>query len=272
MAPGSLAEDARGDDRGGVRARQPLALLVDEEHPVGVAVEGEADVGARLEHPGLQVDQVLGLDRVGGVVRERAVELAVQDLEVERQAVEHGGHDEAAHAVGGVGDDLQRPQGDDVDERADVGGEVGEQVDAADRRPPAAGGLEPGGGHGLDLAEAGVLADRLGAGEAQLDAVVLRRVVAGGEHGAGRVEVAGGEVDEVGRGQAEVDDVEALVEHALGEGRGQLDARRPHVAGRRGRASAPSASAAKRAKAAPMRRHTVGVELVGRQCPGCRRP
>ena len=72
-----------------VEPGQRLALLVDEEHPVGVAVEGQADVGADLEHPGLEVAQVLGLDRVGRVVRERAVELAVQDLEVERQAVEH---------------------------------------------------------------------------------------------------------------------------------------------------------------------------------------
>ena len=80
---------------------------------------------------------------------------------------------------------------------------------------------------------------------------------------AGRVEVAGGEVGEVGRGQAEVDDVEALAEHALGERRRR--ARRP--IGRMSRATstrvAPSRSAAKRAKAAPMRRQSVGVELVG---------
>ena len=38
----------------------------------------------RLEHPGLEVALVLGLDRVGRVVREGAVELAVHDLEVER--------------------------------------------------------------------------------------------------------------------------------------------------------------------------------------------
>ncbi len=78
----------------------------------------------------LQVDQVLGLDRVGGVVRERAVELREQDLEVEGQLREHAGDDEAAHAVGGVGDDLERPQRREVDEATHVVGEVGEQVAA----------------------------------------------------------------------------------------------------------------------------------------------
>ena len=47
---------------------------------------------------------------------------------------------------------------------------------------------------------------------------------------AGRLEAAGGVVDEVGRGQAEVDDVEALRRDAVGERGGELDAGRPHVA------------------------------------------
>ena len=69
-----------------VEPDRPLALLVDQEHPVGVAVEGQPDVGADLEHPGLQVGLVLRLDRVGRVVGEGAVELAVDDLEIEREA------------------------------------------------------------------------------------------------------------------------------------------------------------------------------------------
>ena len=56
----------------------------------------------------------------------------------------------------------------------------------------------------------GVLADGLGAGAAQLDAVVGGRVVAGGEHRAGAVEQPGGEVQLIGRGQPDPDDVEAL--------------------------------------------------------------
>src|SRR5690606_23596851 len=78
--------------------------------------------------------------------------------------------------------------------------------------------------------EAGVLADRAGAGQAELDAVVLGRVVRGGEHRPRGVEAARGEVQEVGRAQPHVHDVQALALDALGEGGGQLDAARPHVA------------------------------------------
>ena len=105
---GFLGQHALGDDRGGDRAGDRLAEVVDEEDPIGVAVEGEADVGARLEDPRLEVDEVVGVERVGRVVREVAVELAVHDLDVDRQRREHGGDDEATHAVGGVGHDLQR--------------------------------------------------------------------------------------------------------------------------------------------------------------------
>jgi hypothetical protein len=90
---------------------QELGLLVDEEHPVGVAVEGQADIGADLEHPGLEVALVLGLDRVGRMVREGAVELAVHDLDVEGQALEDLGGHVTAHAVGRVGHDLQAGAG-----------------------------------------------------------------------------------------------------------------------------------------------------------------
>ena len=53
-----------------------------------------------------------------------------------------------------------------------------------------------------DGGQPGVLPDRGGAGPAHLDAVVLRRVVAGGEHRAGHVQRAGGEVQQVGGAQA----------------------------------------------------------------------
>ena len=52
VAPGSLSSTPRGDERGGERAGHAAALLVDEEHAVGVTVEREPDVGAGLEHPG----------------------------------------------------------------------------------------------------------------------------------------------------------------------------------------------------------------------------
>ena len=76
----------------------------------------------------------------------------------------------------------------------------------------------------------GLLADRRGAGAAELDAVVLRRVVARGEHRGGRVEPAGGEVREVGRSETEGRDVGAGERDALGERLGKGDRRRAHVA------------------------------------------
>ena len=99
----------------------------------------------------------------------------------------------------------------EVDEPAQVAGVVGQQVASLDRagarerrgQPAVEVGLRP----VADLGQPGVLADRHGAGAAHLDAVVLGRVVAGGEHRAGQVEVAGGEVEHVGGGQAGLDDV-----------------------------------------------------------------
>ena len=76
VSPGMLLEDPLGHDRGGGRAADGLAEIVDEEHAIGVAVEREADVGAAVDDGALEVLQVLDLDRVGRVVREGAVELA----------------------------------------------------------------------------------------------------------------------------------------------------------------------------------------------------
>ena len=129
---GMPVEDAGRDDRGRGGAAHRLPGVVDEEHAVGVAVEREPDVGAEVEHRALEVLEVLELDRVGGMVRERAVELAVQHGERERQPLEHLGHDEPAHAVGRVGDDGERPQHRRVDERPHVIAERLEQVEVLD--------------------------------------------------------------------------------------------------------------------------------------------
>jgi hypothetical protein len=230
-----------------------------------MAVVVEADVGARGPDPGDEVDLVRGVDGVGRVVREGAVELRVEQLEVEAEAVEDGGHDEAPHAVGGVGDDLHRPQDREVHEGPHVGDVVGEEVHVG-LPAPGTGRLEPGGRHGLDVAQPGVDPDGLGRREAHLDAVVGRRVVAGGEHGGRCLQVAGTEVGHVGGRQTEVDDVEALVEHPVGEGGGQLDARGPHVAGHEdaGGALGVGGEPGEGGADAPA---PVGAELAGRQPP-----
>ena len=68
-----------------------------------------------------------------------AVELGVEDVDLEGEAGEDERHDEPAHAVGRVGHHLQRPERGDVDERVDVGDVVIEQVDAASSGPGVAG-------------------------------------------------------------------------------------------------------------------------------------
>ena len=114
-----LAQGDDGRDRRGVHG---AAQLVDDEAAIGVAVEGEAEVGAVLDDRLLQVDEVGRLERVRLVVGEGAVELEVERHDLERQGgeargvAEHGGNGEPAHAVAGVDDDLERADGAQVDE------------------------------------------------------------------------------------------------------------------------------------------------------------
>jgi hypothetical protein len=87
-------------------AAQTAAGLVDDEHPVGVAVERQTEVEPAGHDAGLEVALVGRLQRVGGVVGERAVEVAVHQFQGDlRDPPEHRWDDESTHAVGGVGDD-----------------------------------------------------------------------------------------------------------------------------------------------------------------------
>ncbi len=74
----------------------------------------------------------------------------------------------------------------------------------------------------------------------------------------GSVEGASGVVDEIGTGEAEVDDVDTLLEHAPGEGIDQFGARGAHVAG-----DEHSAGAAEAGESDAERIGHIGVELVG---------
>ena len=102
------------------------------KHAVGVAVEGQPDVGAVLADGGLQVDQVGRVQRVGLVVGEGAVELEVQRDDLQRQPGEDDGDGVPAHAVAGVDDDLQRPDAREVDQAVQVRGVLGEHVALGD--------------------------------------------------------------------------------------------------------------------------------------------
>lgn len=167
------------------------------------------------------------------MVGERAVQLEVHGDDVEREPFEDGGDGVAAHAVARIDHDLQRTDGRQVDQGPQVGRVVGEGVALGD---VTGGGdrlrstlLGPLLDQGADVGEPGVLAHGRGAGPAQLDAVVLRRVVRGREHRTGQAEAAGGEVQLVGRTEADEGDVRTTRRRTACESRGEAGRRRPHV-------------------------------------------
>ena len=178
--------DQRGDRRRGHRP----AALVHHEAAVGVAVEGEPDVGADLDHLGLQVAQVGRVERVGLVVGEAAVELEVQRDDGQRRR---------PSTAGTVCPAIPLPASTTT-----VSGRIPDRSTSPRRYaayagsrsrcstvPRRAAGGEVLLGQRPDLPQPGVLADRRGAGPAQLDPVVAGRVVARGEHRPGQVERAG---------------------------------------------------------------------------------
>src|SRR5690606_35513640 len=72
-------------------------------------------------------------------------------------------------------------------------------------------------GQALDVLETGVAADRLSTATYQFHAVEVDVVVAGGHFDAAvDIQVKGGEVDFFGAGQAQVDDVAAGIQQAIG--------------------------------------------------------
>ena len=253
-----------------------LALVVDEEHPVGVAVEGEADVGAgrRAPGPGGRAGSRAGSGRPGGSGTCRRARRTASSSSNGRPVEDRRARRGRPCRWRCRPRPCSGRSAVDVDERADVVGERGEQVVAA-RAGPALGAPagSPLGAVALISAQAGVLADRAGAGEAELDAVVRGRVVRGGEHRAGGVEVRRRR-SRAGRWSASPRSTTSTPwpVHALGEGGGELGARRAHVAGDEDPGGARRLSATKRAKAAPTRAHD-GRRRAGRgRCRGCRRP
>ena len=246
-----LGQHGRGHQRRRQRAGHGLGLLVDQEDAVGVAVEGQADVGAVLEHRRLQRHQVLGLDRVGRVVREVPSSSGNRISTVKGSRSNTMGTTSPPMPLAVSATTLSGRSDADVDEGHDVVGPLVEQVllgpaSLQGRQRLAQQLLGP----GFDVGQAGVAPDRARPGQAELEAVVLRRVVRRREHGAGRVEMARREVQEVGGGHAEVDDVDAFGPHPVGEGGRQLHAALAHVAGHQD-LGVPT----KRAMARPMARH-----------------
>ena len=180
---GVLEQQGLGEQRGDEVAGHELAVLVDEEAAVGVAVPGDAEIGALRHDPGPHLAAVLLEQRVGLVVGEGAVHVEVQFHALDRRALEHRRRQLAGDAVGGIHDHAVRHQRGHVHERAqmlDVGRvEVHGLVADAGHRPRHLGDRLAA---LLELGDALVAAERQRTLADELHAVVLRRVVRGGDH------------------------------------------------------------------------------------------
>ena len=101
--PAAVAAVDGGDGDDLVAVDEP-AVGVDGEHPVGVAVEGEPDVGAALDHGLLQV---LRVGRAAAGVDVGAVGLVVEDLHGRPERPQHLGRDRGGGTVGAVDHERQ---------------------------------------------------------------------------------------------------------------------------------------------------------------------
>ena len=180
-------EREHGDDLVSVDG---LAALVDGEHPVAVAVEGDAEVETL---GGDEPSQGAEVGRTDAVVDVRAVRRHADRVHLCPAALEHGRGDVEECAVRAVDPDPKageiRPEG--VDDVGDVA--LARVVGALDGTAAGAGCVE----QRLDLLL--LLVDELASVEEELHAVVLGRVVRGRHDDA---EMLGEERDSRGRKNA----------------------------------------------------------------------
>ena len=174
---------ALGDHGHDLVAVDDLALLVDDHHPVGVAVERDADVGAQLAH---LVAERLRRGRAALVVDVVAVGLDADLDHLGAQLPQRVGRHLVAGAVGAIDDDAQAVEADVARQRA-----LGELDVALLRALDALGAADPVGGRQqvrgrrlhqrLDLA-LGLVGELVAVGVEQLDAVVGVGIVGGRDH------------------------------------------------------------------------------------------
>ena len=179
---------------------------VDGADTIGVAVERDAQISAEMLDGEDQGAEVLGLSRIGVVVREATVEVAVEWQDVEAQLGVKGHRGGTSSAVAGIDDDPGSP-GPEA-QLADGTGDV-RLADAL--RGTRATRLSRGSREQL-LRAVAQLRDRLAVervrADHDLEAVVLGRVVAAGDHDRrGGAQVLLGEVRDGRRDDPDVDDV-----------------------------------------------------------------
>ena len=167
----------RGDHHDLV-AVDDLAAFVDREHPIGVAVEREADVGSRRDHCGLQI---VGCGRAARFVDVRAVGRRVQHGHLGTQSPEHRRAELVRGTVGAIDHDAHAVERAPVDGRNEMGEVPVGRLFLDERRV----GRNRLAGTGAQLvldALLGRVVELATAGSKQLDPVVGPRVVARRDH------------------------------------------------------------------------------------------
>ena len=210
------------------------AAGVEEEAAVEIAIPGQPQIGAMLAHRLRRGVAAFRQQGIGNAVRERAVRLVVNLDEPKRQMGLQRIDDRPRATVAGVDHDLQRLERAGIDiaqQMGDVGAFVGPILQAAApvgfRKPATRGQI-------ADGEQAAVAADRLGLLAHQLHAVVIHRIVAGGDHdSAVETMMEGGEINLLGAARADVHHIRAAFQQPLGYGRAQRWTAQPHVVAHR---------------------------------------
>ena len=223
-----IAARDEGRDR---RRCDDFAVLVDDEATVGIAIESQTDIGSLGDDGRLQVDQSCHIERVGLVVGKGSVEFEIERHQFDVHSAENRRDGVSGHAVTGVGDDLEPAT---VPERCEFAESIGVSAqcvcgleDADEFTTTFA--VEEFGGRFGDSAESAVQTDGPGARPTHLEAVVTGRIVTRSDHDAGDVPLPRGEVQQVGRRQADIDDTAALGADAVPDRPGDLRRRFSHV-------------------------------------------
>src|SRR6185437_4476710 len=176
---------ALGDDGEQLVAVDDMPALVDDEHAVGVAVERNADVGAHLAH---LARQRVEIGRAAVLVDVEAVRIDADRNDLGAELPQRAWRDLVGGAVGAIDDDTQIFESDAARQRAlgefDV--TVLHAVDAAGAAEVLAAGqllAEIGIEQRLDL-QLHLVAELVAVRPEDLDAVVVERIVRGGDHDA----------------------------------------------------------------------------------------
>ena len=233
-------------------APDDAALAVHRPDPVAVAVEGDAEIEALVAHQRLEIREIGLVGRVRVMVGEAAVDLGVEQVVL---AGQQGGQPLGrgpGRAVAGIPADPVGGAVEPLEQAIDIAVENALLGNGAFALLPVAGG-----GHRAHLLDVG--AEKGVAAERHLEAVIVGRIVAAGDHdAAGDVELGGGEIEHRRRPEADLHHIHA----AFGEAADQrgLHERRAFAAVAADRDARAAGAARERAEAAPERMGVVRPE------------